>query len=215
MTDQVGQGVPLETTQAWDTVRRVREPMAWALLALAAIVVVVTACQLFNVAGAKAPVPVPVSTAVPVTTTVGSAAPSAAPVSAFALRASAVAPQFFAAVVLILPVASVVLVSFIGGLTEHARAVVQSAAVVQAVAFVLGVIGLAGAADSHRWPGTLFVLEVPGLAAVAIALVFTGAVLWSRELRSLGPRFQVLGDDEDVDDDDEDFADDDERFGER
>ena len=95
-----------------------------------------------------------------------------------------------------------VLVTFCGGLTEHARQAVQTTAVVQAVTVGLGVISLAGAAASHRLPGTWFFLAVPELAIAATALVFTGAVLWSRELRSLAPRFQILGDeDEDFDGD--------------
>jgi hypothetical protein len=93
-------------------------------------------------------------------------------------------------------------VAFSRGLTEHAREVVQTAAVVQAVAFVMGVIKLAGAAASHRLLSTSFFLAVPELAIAATALVFTGAVLWSRELRSLPARFQDLGvDDEDFDGD--------------
>lgn len=176
--------MPSETALAWDSVRRVREPVAWTLLVLTAIIVLVSACQLFNLAGAKVPV-----VSVPV------------PVSAFALRASAVAGQFFPAIVIAPPVVSVVLVAFSGGKTERARQVVQTAAVVQAVAFVLGVISLAGAAASHTRPGTWFLLLAPELAIAATALVFTGVVLWSRDLRSLAPRFPDLGDD------DEDFED--------
>jgi hypothetical protein len=185
MSHQLSEKVPSETAQAWDSVRRVREPVAWALLVLTAIIVLVSACQLFNLAGAKIP---------------GIISP--APASAFALRASAVAGQFFPAIVIAPPVLAVVLVAFCRGLTEHARQVVQTAAVVQAVAFVLGVISLEGAAASHTRPGTWFLLAVPELAIAATALVFTGAVLWSRELRSLARGFQGLGDD------DEDFEDD-------
>ncbi|MGB6454150.1 MAG: hypothetical protein WBH47_06620 [Streptosporangiaceae bacterium] len=135
MSHQLGEEVPSETAQAWDSVRRVREPVAWTLLVLTAIIVLVSACQLFNLAGAKVPV-----------------VPSPAPVSAFALRASAVVGQFFPAIVIAPPVLSVVLVAFSGGLTEHARQVVQTAAVVQAVAFVLGVISLAGGLPAIRGP---------------------------------------------------------------
>jgi hypothetical protein len=81
--------------------------------------------------------------------------------------------------------------------------VVQTAAVVLAAAFVLGLISLEGAAGSHTRPGTWFILEVPLLAITATALAFTGAVLWSRPLRLLAPRFEDLGDD------DEDFGEDD------
>ena len=185
MSRQLGEDVPPETAQAWDTVRRVREPVAWAVLVLTAIIVLVSACQLFNLAGAKIPLIV---------------SPTA---SAFALRASAVAPQFLdPAIVIVPPVLSVVLVAFCGGLTEHARQVVQTAAAMQAVAFVLGAISLVGAAASHVRPGTWFFLVTPDLAMVLTALIFTSAVLWSREIRSLAPRFQDFGDDH------EDFGDD-------
>jgi hypothetical protein len=185
MSNQLGEMVPPETAQAWDSVRRVREPVAWALLVLTAIIVLVSACQLFDLGGAQVP---------------GIISPASA--SAFALRASEVAGQFFLAIVIAPPVIAVVLVTFCGGLTEHARQAVQTAAVVQAVTVGLGVISLAGAAASHMLPGTWFFLAVPELAIAATALVFTGAVLWSRELRSLAPRFQILGDeDEDFDGD--------------
>jgi hypothetical protein len=32
MSDQLGEEVPAETVPAWDSVRRVREPLAWAAL---------------------------------------------------------------------------------------------------------------------------------------------------------------------------------------
>lgn len=189
MSDQLDKGVPSQTAQAWDSVRRIREPVAWTLLVLTAVVVLVSACQLFHLAGATIPV--------------GS---SPAPVSIFALRASAVAPQFIDAGVIALPVLSVVLVAFSGGLTERARQVVQTAAVVQAAAFVLGTISLAGATGSHTRPGTWFLLEAAGLAIAATALVFTGAVMWSGELLSLAPRVQDLGDDDEDFEDDTDFG---------
>lgn len=198
MSDQLDKGVPSQTAQAWDSVRRIREPVAWTLLVLTAVVVLVSACQLFHLAGATIPV-----AASPVAVPVGS---SPAPVSIFALRASAVAPQFIDAGVIALPVLSVVLVAFSGGLTERARQVVQTAAVVQAAAFVLGTISLAGATGSHTRPGTWFLLEAAGLAIAATALVFTGAVMWSGELLSLAPRVQDLGDDDEDFEDDTDFG---------
>jgi hypothetical protein len=203
MSDQPGEGAPPETAQVWDTVRRVREPVAWTLLALTVVILLVSACQLFNLAGARIPVPSPapaVSRSAPVP--VGSSpapvpvGPGPAPVSAFALRASAVAPQFIDVAVQALPVLAVVLVAFSGGLTERARQVIQTAAVVLAIAFVLGLISLAGAAGAQVRPGTWFILETAGLAITATALIFTGAVMWSRPFRSLAPRFHDLGDDE-------------------
>jgi len=99
-----------------------------------------------------------------------------------------------------MPVLAVVLVAFCGGLTKGARPVIQTAAVVLAAAFVLGLISLEGAADSHTRPGTWFFLEVPGLAITATALIFTGAVMWSRQFRMLAPGLKDLGD-EDFEDD--------------
>jgi len=189
MSDQLGEDAPSETVQAWDTVRRVREPIAWTLLTITAIIVLVSACQLFHLAGATIPV-----------------VPSPATVSAFALRASSVAPQFMDAAVQAMPVLAVVLVAFCGGLTKRARQVIQTAAVVLAAAFVLGLISLEGAAASHTRPGTWFFLEVPGLAITATALIFTGAVMWSRPFRLLAPGLHDLGDDDEDFDDDPDFG---------
>jgi hypothetical protein len=239
MSARVGEGPPSETVQGWDTVRRVREPVAWTLLALTAIILLVSACQLFNLAGAKVPgtsparavpsaVPVPVGSS-PAPIAVGSSpapslvgsSPAPGPVgpnpvlvSTFALRASLVAPQFIDALVQALPVLAVILVSFSGGLTECARQVVQTATAVLGAAFVLGVISLAGAAGARLRPGTWFIFEAAGLAITATALILTGAVLWSRPLRSLAPRFPDLGDDEDVGEHTVDFAEDAVDFGE-
>ena len=224
MSNQLGEKVPSETAQAWDSVRRVREPVAWALLVLTAIIVLVSACQLFNLAGAKIPVSSPSAVSTfhafhavhvgpsPAPVPVGASpapapiVPSPVPVSAFALRASSVAPQFIDAAVQAMPVLAVVLVAFCGGLTKRARQVIQTAAVVLAAAFVLGLISLEGAADSHTRPGTWFFLEVPGLAITATALIFTGAVMWSRPFRLLAPQFQGFGDDGEDFEDDPDFG---------
>ena len=106
MSDQLGEDVPAETAQAWDSVRRVREPVAWILLVVTAIWVLVSAWQLFGLPGAPVPAaarsvavpvgaPVPVaahSTAVPVGAPV-THAPSPVAVTTFGLRASVVAPQ--------------------------------------------------------------------------------------------------------------------------
>jgi hypothetical protein len=208
MSDQLSEDVPSSIAQAWDSARRVREPVAWTLLVLTAFIVVVSACQLFNLAGAKIPVvsqPVPVSSSAVVPAGSGPApgpvGPSPVHVSAFALRASAVAPQFFGAFVIALPVLAIVLVAFSGGLTKRARQVIQTVAVVQAVALLLGVISVASAAGTDTRPGTWFVLVAAELAIAATALIFTGAVLHSRALWSLAPGFEDLGEDEeDLDD---------------
>jgi hypothetical protein len=101
MSDQLGEETPSETAQAWDSVRRVRQPLAWALLAIAAIAVLVSAWQLFGLPGAPvatAPSPVAVATAAPVSNAPGpvavvpgapvTTAPSPAAVTAFGWRAS-------------------------------------------------------------------------------------------------------------------------------
>jgi hypothetical protein len=200
MSDQRAEDGPSQTAQAWDTVRRVREPLAWALLLLTAIILLVSACQLFHLAGAIIPVP---ATATTSAAPVGAApSPPVVTVSAFALRASAVAPQFDALYVIALPVLAVVLVAFSGGLTERAREVVQTAAAVLAAALGLGVISVMGAGASHTRPGTWFILETPLLATVAAALLFTLAVFRSRALQ---PPESI-----DLEEDDEDFAADDE-----
>jgi hypothetical protein len=51
MSGQLGKDVPPETAQAWDSARRVREPIAWALLVIAAIAVLVSAWQLLGLPG--------------------------------------------------------------------------------------------------------------------------------------------------------------------
>src|SRR6185369_11979260 len=94
MSDQLGEEVPTDTAQAWDSVRRVREPLAWALLVIAAIAVLVSAWQLFGLPGAPVatpPRPVAVVPGAPVPH-----APSPVAVTTFGLRASVVAPQFVA-----------------------------------------------------------------------------------------------------------------------
>lgn len=184
ISNQPGADMPSGNAQAWDSVRRVREPVAWALLVVNAVIVLVSAAQLFGLAGAKIPLPL-----------------GPAP-SAFALRASAVTPQFIDIRVQALPVLAIVLVAFSGGLTQHARQVLQAAAVVLAVALLLGVISLASARGSQR-PDTWFILEAAGLAITAIALVITGAVLRSQAVRPSAPRFENQWDD-----DEEDFEDD-------
>jgi hypothetical protein len=216
--DQVSGEVPPGFARPWDSLRWLREPLAWTLLALAALIVLVSACQLFHLAGATIPVAQPVAVtssapagpAVPVGSTPppqSAPAPSnPAPVSIFSLRASSVAPQFSDVAVQGLPVLAVILVAFGGGLAERARQVVQTAAAVLAAAFVLDLISLVGAAGAHVRPGTWYILEALGLAITAVALAFTCAVLWSRPFRTLRLRFNELVDDEDGYGDDPDFG---------
>jgi len=208
MRDQLGEDVPSETAQAWDSVRRVREPVAWTLLVIAAIAVLVSAWQLFGLPGAPvatAPGPVSVRSSAPVTTAPGpvpvTTAPSPVAVATFGLRASAVAPQFVAGGIFALPVLSVILAAFAGGLTGRARRVVQTAVSVQAVALGLGVLSWLGALSAHLPPGlrrppAWFIFDATDLAAVAAALIFTVAVIRSQALRPLTPQLADFGEDD-------------------
>ena len=204
MSDEPAEDMPPEPAPDWDSVRRVREPVAWVLLAVAVIAVLVSAWQLLGLPGnglpagpvaavarvspvlvtpgapaTVAPGPVPVTPGVP---------PAAAsrPVAAgsFGFRASAVAMQFAAGGIVTLTVLSVILVAFAGGLTDRARPVVQTAVSVLAVALGLGVVTWIAALGARTRPGVWFVFDAADLAAVAAALIFAVAVLRSRALRS-------------------------------
>ena len=209
MSDQLGEEVPSETAQAWDSVRRVREPIAWTLLVVTAIAVLVSAWQLFGLPGAPvttAPSPVAVVRGAPVTTAPSPVAvvpgapvptgPSPVAVTTFGFRASVVAPQFVAGGIFTLPVLSVILVAFAGGLTDRARPVVQTAVSIQAVALGLGVLSWLGALGGHLRPGVWFIFDAIDLAAVAAALIFTVAVLRSQALRPPTPQFEGFGEDD-------------------
>lgn len=184
------EGAAAAAARDWDTARRVREPVAWTLLVLTAFGVLVSTWQLFGLDGTPAP-------AVPV--------PGPGPVQAttFALRASALAPGFVAAGIVVLPVLSVILVAFTGGRTGRARQVVQTAVTIQGVGLGLGLISWLAAFGTHTRPGIWFVAIASDLAIAATALVFTAAVLLSQALRKPPP--QQFQDFEDEDDDD--FAD--------
>jgi hypothetical protein len=183
MSEQLGAEVPPETTQAWDSVRRVREPVAWTLLVVTAVAVLVSAWQLFGLSGAGLPgAPVAVTT--------------------FGLRASDVAPQFAAGGIFTLPVVSVILVAFAGGLTDHARQVIKTTVSIEVITLGLGVLSWFAALGAHSRPGVWFIFDATDLAAVAAALIFTVAVLRSQALRPLTPQFEDFGED------DEDFAED-------
>ena len=204
MSDPLGEDVPSETAQAWDSVRRVREPVAWALLAVAAIAVLVSAWQLFGLPGnglpagpvataAPAASPVAVTPSTPVTTAPSpvavtpsapvATAPSLVAVTSFGWRASAVAPQFVTSGIVTLTVLAVILVAFAGGLTDRARQVVQTAVSVLAVALGFGVLSWLAALGAHSRPGVWFIFDATDLAAVAAALIFAVAVLRSHALR--------------------------------
>jgi hypothetical protein len=194
MDDQRREEAPSETATAWDSVRRVREPAAWALLVLTAIGLVISAWELFGLTGTppvNAPVPTHVTT--PVTT------PGPVPVASFALRAAAVAPQFVTGGIFLLPILSVVLVAFAGGLTDRARPVVQTAISIQVVTLGLGVLSWLSALGAHVRPGIWFIAGATELAVVATGLIFTVAVRRSQALRLPMPQFEdFLDDDEDL-----------------
>jgi hypothetical protein len=200
MSDQLGEDVPSETARAWDSARRVREPIAWTLLVLTAIGVLISVWVLFGLPGA--PVPIAGPTPVPVTgpTPVPITGPSPVPVTNFGLRASVVAPQFVALGYVALPVLSVVLVAFAGGLTDRARQVVQTAVTIQALALGLGLLSWLGALGAHTRPGIWFIAVATDLAVAAAALVFTVAVIRSQALRPLTSQLKDFGED------DEDFG---------
>jgi hypothetical protein len=123
----------------------------------------------------------------------------------FGIRASALAPQFVAGGMILLPVLAVGLVVFTGGLTDHARQVVQTAISIQAVTLGLSVVSWLGALGSHTRAGIWFIVVAAEIALLAAALVFTAAVRRSRALRSLTPQFH------DYHEDDDDFE---EEYGE-
>jgi hypothetical protein len=117
-------------------------------------------------------------------------------VTAFGLRASLVAPQFVAGAIFTLPLLSVLLVAFAGGLTDRARLVAQTAVSIQAVTLGLGVLSWLGALGAHLRPGAWFIFDAIDLVAVAAALIFTVAVLRSQALRPLTPQLEDSGEDD-------------------
>jgi len=141
MDDQRREEAPSETAQAWDSVRRLREPVAWTLLVLTAIGLLIGAWELFGMPGTP---PITVPSPVPITGPV--------PAATFGLRAAAVAPQFVAGGIFLLPILSVVLVAFTGGLTDRARQVVQTAISIQAVTLGLGLLSWLAALGAHVRP---------------------------------------------------------------
>jgi hypothetical protein len=181
MVDRPGADVLSVTEQAWHPVRRVREPVAWALLVLAAVMVLVSAGQLFNLAGFELPVCGPTGQ------------------SCFVARAAGVLPQLVDWTVIAPPVLSVVLAAFSGGPTKHARQVLTTAAAVQAATLVLGAISLVAATVGTSFqPGSSYLFDAAGLAISATALIFTAAAIASPALRSLppaAPRHRTYGHD--------------------
>jgi hypothetical protein len=188
MDNQLREETPLTVAQAWENARRFREPIAWALLGLAAIGLLIGAWELLNLPGTP-PVATP-AVAAPV-----GAVPAPPSAITFAIRASAVAPQFVADDIFALPIISVLLVAFAGGLTNRARQVVETAIGIQAVAVGLGLLtwlaALGGHVRGHIW----FVTDARELATVAAGLIFTVAVRQSRALRPLTPQFEEFPDD--------------------
>ncbi len=196
-----GAAAAAETAEAWGSARRVREPVAWTLLVLTATLLVTTAWQLFALPGAPL-------IAAPVASPPGQVPP--APVASFALRASVIAPNFASIGIILLPVLSVILVAFTGGLTGRARQVVQMAISIQAIGLGLGVLSWLGAFGSHTRPGIWFIIIGAELAIAVAALVFTIAVLGSPALYAEPANYQDYPEDEDdPEDEDEDLGDED------
>lgn len=197
MDDQRREKAPSETAQAWDSVRRLREPVAWTLLVLTAIGLLIGAWQLFGMPGTP-----PITAPGPV--------PGPVPVASFALRAAVVAPQFVAGGIFLLPILSVVLVAFTGGLTDRARQVVQTAISIQAVTLGLGLLSWLAALGAHVRPGIWFISDLTDLAIVATGLIFTAAMRRSQALRLPLPQFEVFPEDDEDSGEDEDFGEEDE-----
>jgi hypothetical protein len=186
MDDQRREEAPSETAHAWDSARRLREPVAWTLLVLTAIGLLISAWLLFGLPGTP-PITAPVASPV--------SAPSPVPVTTFALRAAAVAPQFVEDGIFALPIVSVILVAFAGGLTDRAREVVQTAISIQAVTLGLGLLSWLAALGAHVRPGIWFISDARSLAIVATGLIFTAAVRRSRALRFPMPQFEGFPED--------------------
>jgi hypothetical protein len=213
MDDQRREEAPSGAAEAWDKVRRLREPLAWAVLVLTAIGLLIGVLELFGLNAptvSVAPVGGPGSPAPP-----GSGSSAMAP---FGVRAFVAAPAFVDISIIVLPVLAIILVAFAGGLTNRAREVVQTAVAIQAVALGLGVVAWLATAGDHLAPNIWFVTYLRDLGVVAAALIFAIAVWRSAALRL--PRLEVdysaededFGDEDDSGEDDEDF--DDEEFGE-
>jgi len=195
MDDHQSAGRPPGTMGTWDGVRRVREPLAWTLLALAAVGVAVSAWQLFGLPGGSVapatPRPVAVVTGAPVPAGQTPApvlpAPHTVSGTGFGVRAAVVAPQFASGGIFTALVLAVVLAVFAGGVTERARQVDQVAVLIEAAALGLGLLSWLFAFSAHLRPGAWFIFDAADLAAVGAALVFTVAVLRSRALRPPAP----------------------------
>jgi len=190
--DQRHETATSETALTWESVRRIREPIAWTLLFLTGVGLLIGVWQLLGFNGA------PVALA-----------PSPGPVAetTFAFRASVVGPEFVGFGITALPVLSVILVVFTHGLTDRARQVVKTAASIQAVGLALGGLSWLAAVGAHDRSGVWVISFAVDLAVAAAALIFTAAVLRSKALRTPKPQFQDVGQD------DEDFGADDAYLG--
>ena len=201
--DTQSQDARPEGAHAWDSVLRIREPVAWLLLTATAVAVVVSASQLFGGPGAPAPlvpvgpIPSPVSggpvssglvTSAPVPAGAAPGTPHQVAVASFAVRAAGVAPHFVASGLFVLPVLAVILVAFAFGVTDRARRVVQGAVAAEALAIALGVTSWFGAIGAHQERGAWFIFDLTDLAAVVARFIFVVAVLRSPALQPLARR---------------------------
>jgi hypothetical protein len=193
-----GDAAASATGQPWDTVRRVREPVAWTLLVLTAIFLLTSVWELFALPGGPViAAPVAASGPVPASVTGTAPGPGLVVLTNFGIRASALAPQFVAGGMILLPVLAVGLVAFAGGLTDRARQVVQAAILIQAVTLGFSVVSWLGALGSHTRAGIWFIVVAAQIALLAAALVFTAAVRRSKALHSLAPQFQDYPEEDD------------------
>ena len=177
--DQQREEAPLRAEPTWDGVRRAREPIAWALLVLTAIGLLIGLWELLGLHGTEITGPVP---------------------DPFAFCAAVIGRQFVALDIVALPVLSVILVAFAGGLTDHARQVVHTAVFIQAVALGLGVVCWLAALGTPLQPGVGFLAYGRELAIAAAALIFTAVVNGSQALQPLTP-IEDFGDDDEDDSD--------------
>jgi hypothetical protein len=168
--------VPVPAASTWDAARRLREPIAWLLLALTASGLLVAVWELMNLPGTP-----PVARA---TVATASGVPVGPPTSiTFGIRASAVAPQFVDDYLFALPLIAVVLVALAGGRTDHARPVVDAAIGIQAVTLGCGLLTWLGAFSANIRDSIWFITEARELATILAALILTTAVRYSRAFR--------------------------------
>ncbi|HEY2506330.1 MAG TPA: hypothetical protein VGI58_07420 [Streptosporangiaceae bacterium] len=191
---------PSEPAHPWEQVRRLREPVAWVLLALVVIGMLFGVASLLGLRGT-----------VPVDSFAGGSGP--APGLPFGVRAYTAAPTFVDLGNFVLKVLALILVVFAGGRTARAREVVQTIAVIQVVDLGFGILCWIGVLGSQSVPNLWFIEYVRDLAVGVVVLVFVMAVLRSPALRPSPVQFADDNDEDFEDEDDYDFTPHDGDFG--